>query len=77
MPTTYEYIDQLLAEMPENQTLHDVVKNILDKPIPETVKRCLLKPLHLRKISAYPYHSTKQNQGVEKEKEDPVGRIWH
>ena len=73
MPTTNEYIDQLLAEMPENQTLHDVVKNILDKPIPETVKRCLLKPLHLRKISAY--HSTKQHQGEEKEKEDPAGRI--
>ena len=41
-----EYIEQLLAEMPdEKSTLHDVVKNILDEPIPETVKRRLLKPL--------------------------------
>ena len=30
-------------------TLHDVVQNILDEPIPETVKRRLLKPLYLEK----------------------------
>ena len=39
-----EYIKQLLAEM-SDPTLHDVVKNILDEPIPEVVKECLLKPL--------------------------------
>ena len=39
-----EYIDQLLAEMPEpTQT------NILDKPIPRAVKQGLLKPLLLGK----------------------------
>ena len=39
-----EYIEQLLAEIPD-PTLHDVVKNILDEPIPEAVKERLLKPL--------------------------------
>ena len=44
--TMDEYIEQLLAEMPdEKSTLHDVVQNILDEPIPETMKRRLLKPL--------------------------------
>ena len=40
-----EYIEQLLAEMPENGTLQNVVQNILDEPIPEAVKKRLLKPL--------------------------------
>ena len=39
-----EYIEQLLAEM-SDPTLHDVVKNILDEPINEAVKKRLLKPL--------------------------------
>ena len=42
-----EYIDQLLAEMPE--PAHTVIRNILDESIPETVKRRLLKPLYPRK----------------------------
>ncbi|MEW8444566.1 MAG: hypothetical protein AB2661_11815 [Candidatus Thiodiazotropha sp.] len=41
-----EYIDQLLAEIPDkNSALHHVVQNILDKPIPDFVKGRLLKPL--------------------------------
>ena len=41
-----EYIEQLLAEMPGRQsTLHDVVRNIMDEPIPVAIKRRLLKPL--------------------------------
>ena len=48
--TMDEYIEQLLAEMPdEKSTLHDVVQNILDELIPETVKRRLLKPLYPEK----------------------------
>ena len=48
--TMDEYIEQLLAEMPdEKSTLHDVIQNILDEPIPRTVKRRLLKPLYPEK----------------------------
>ena len=36
MVTMDEYIEQLLAEMPDS-AFHDVVKNILDEPIPEVV----------------------------------------
>ena len=46
-----EYIDQLLAEMQMPEPAQKVVRNILDEPIPETVKRRLLKPLFPRKIS--------------------------
>ncbi|KAK3757404.1 hypothetical protein RRG08_033172 [Elysia crispata] len=53
MVTMDEYIEQLLAEMPES-TLHDVVKNILDEPIPEAVKRRLLKPLQPREYRPIP-----------------------
>ena len=45
MATMDEYIDQLLAEMQMPEPAQKVVRNILDEPIPETVKRCLLKPL--------------------------------
>ena len=48
-----EYIEQLLAEMPDS-ALHDVVKNILDEPIPEAVKKRLLKPLQPRKYRPTP-----------------------
>ncbi|KAK3800219.1 hypothetical protein RRG08_007560, partial [Elysia crispata] len=48
-----EYIEQILAEIPDS-TLHDVVKNILDEPIPEAVKRRLLKPLQPRKYRPIP-----------------------
>ena len=40
-----EYIEQLLAEMQAPAVLQDVVRNILDAPIPEAVKKRLLKPL--------------------------------
>ena len=53
MVTMDEYIEQLLAEMPES-TLQDVVRNILDEPIPEAVKRRLLKPLLPRKYRPSP-----------------------
>ena len=53
MVTMDEYIEQLLAEMPDS-ALRNVVKNILDEPIPETVKRRLLKPLQPRKYRPIP-----------------------
>ena len=40
-----EYIDQHLAEMQMPEPAQKVIRNILDEPIPETVKRRLLKPL--------------------------------
>ena len=48
-----KYIEQLLAEMPDS-ALHDVVQNILDEPIPEAVKRRLLRPLQPRKYRPIP-----------------------
>ena len=48
-----EYIEQLLAEMPDS-TLRNVVRSILDEPIPEAVKRRLLKPLQPRKYRPIP-----------------------
>ena len=53
MVTMDEYIEQLLAEMPDS-ALYDVVKNILDEPIPEAVKRRLLKPLQPKKYRPTP-----------------------
>lgn len=50
MASMDEYIEQLLAEMPGNVTLRTVVQNILDEPIPEAVKKRLLKPLLPRPI---------------------------
>jgi len=43
-----EYIEQLLAEMPDNGTLQNVVQNILAEPIPDAVKKRLLlpRPIH-------------------------------
>ena len=43
-----ENISQLLDKIPES-TVHDVAQNIMDEPIPEEVKRKLLKPLLPRK----------------------------
>ena len=43
-----KYIRQLMDEIPES-TLHDEAQNIMDEPIPEEVKRRLLKPLLQRK----------------------------
>ena len=45
MGDMYEYIDQLLAEIQMSEPAQKVVRNILDEPIPETVKGRLLKPL--------------------------------
>ena len=68
-----EYIEQLLAEMPES-TLHDVVKNILDEPIPEAVKGRLLKPLQPRKYRPSPpprKAKERKRKAIEKEF-DPI-----
>ena len=70
-----EYIEQLLAEMPES-TLHDVVKNILDEPIPEAVKGRLLKPLQPRKYRPSPpprKAKERKRKAIEKEF-DPIPR---
>ncbi|MEW8687326.1 MAG: hypothetical protein AB2556_16060 [Candidatus Thiodiazotropha sp.] len=55
MGTMDEYIKQILAEIPEkNSTLHNVVQNILDEPIPDSVKGRLLKPLQPGKYRRSP-----------------------
>ena len=75
MVTMDEYIEQLLAEMPES-TLHDVVKNILDEPIPEAVKGRLLKPLQPRKYRPSPpprKAKERKRKAIEKEF-DPIPR---
>ena len=46
MASLDEYIDQLLAEIPdENSALHHVVQNILDEPIPDFVKTSNFPPI--------------------------------
>ena len=47
------YIEQLQAQIPDS-ALRNVVKNILDEPIPKAVKRRLLKPLQPRKYRPTP-----------------------
>ena len=38
MTTTDDFIDQLLAELPDKQSdLHTIVQNILDEPTPKAV----------------------------------------
>ncbi|KAK3791050.1 hypothetical protein RRG08_010454 [Elysia crispata] len=63
--------------MPDNQsTLHDVVKNILDEPIPEAVKRRLLRPLQPRKYRPIPpprRAKERKRKAIEKEF-DPIPR---
>ena len=55
MVTTDEYIKQLLVELyPDNPTLHEVVQNILDEPIPDSAKARLLKPLQPGKYRPSP-----------------------
>ena len=75
MVTMDEYIEQLLAEMPES-TLHDVVKNILDEPIPEAVKGHLLKPLQPRKYrpSPPPRKAKERKRKVIEKEFDPIPR---
>ena len=53
MVTMDEYIEKLLAEMPDS-AICNVIQNILDEPIPEAVKRHLLKPLQPRKYRPIP-----------------------
>ena len=53
MVTMDEYIEQLLAEMPDS-AIRNVIQNILDEPIPEAVKRRLLKPLQPQKCRPIP-----------------------
>ena len=40
-----EFLKKLLEERSSKTSLHDVVQNILDEPIPREVKKRLLKPL--------------------------------
>ena len=54
MATMDEYIDQLLAEMQMPELAQKGVRNILDEPIPETMKRRLLKPLFPKKKNRPP-----------------------
>ena len=72
-----EYIEQILAEMPDEQsTLHDVVRNILDEPIPEAVKWRLLKPLQPREYRPSPAPRKKKaakRKAIEEEF-DPIPR---
>ena len=75
MVTMDAYIEQILAEMPES-ALHDVVKNILDEPIPEAVKRRLLRPLQRRKYRPIPpprRAKERKRKAIEKEF-DPILR---
>ena len=70
-----KYIEQILAEMPDS-TLHDVVKNILDEPIPEAVKGRLLKPLQPRKYrpSPPPCKAKERKRKAIEEEFDPIPR---
>ena len=47
------YIKQLLAEMADS-AFRNGIQNILDEPIPDAVKRHLLKPLQPRKYRPIP-----------------------
>ena len=71
------YIDQLLAEIyPDNPTLHDVVQNILDEPIPKAVKERLLKPLQPGKYrpSPPPRKAKERKRKAPKKEFDPIPR---
>ena len=70
-----EYIEQILAEMPDS-TLHDVVKNILDEPIPEAVKGRLLKPLQPSKYRPFPppRRAKERKRKAIEEEFDPIPR---
>ena len=69
------YIEQILAEMPDS-TLNDVVKNILDEPIPEAVKGRLLKPLQPRKYRPFPppRRAKERKRKAIEEEFDPIPR---
>ena len=76
MVTMDEYLEQLLAEMPD-LAFHDVVKNILDEPIPEVVKRRLLKPLKPQKYRPIPpprKAKAKKRKAIQEEF-DPIQKL--
>ena len=75
MVTMDAYIEQLLAEMPDS-ALHDVVKNILDEPIPEAVKRRLLRPLQPREYRPIPppRRAKERKRKAIEEEFDPIAR---
>jgi hypothetical protein len=75
MVTMDEYIEQLLAEMPES-TLHDVVKNIMDESIPKNVKLRLLQPLQPGKYrpSPSPRKAKAAKRKAIEEEFDPIPR---
>ena len=66
-----EYIEQLLADVPDNQTLQAVVQNILDEPIPEAVKK---KPLLPRPIPP-PRKRKLEKQKVVLQEFDPLHAV--
>jgi hypothetical protein len=74
MATMDEYIDQLLAEMPEPSPLRAVLQNILDEPIPEAVKKRLLRPLlpSRNRPSAPPRRSKERKRKAILEVFDPL-----
>ena len=61
---TDEELELLLAELfeEEDTALQDVVQNILDEPIPDAVKRRLLKPLQPRKYRPPPPPTQKEGR---------------
>jgi len=56
LATMDEYIEQLLAEMADSRTLHE--------PIPEAVKKRLLKPLLPRPIPPPRKHEVEKQKAV-------------
>ena len=70
-----EYIEQLLAEMPDS-AIRNVIQNILDEPIPEAVKRRLLKPLqpsiYLYRPIPPPRKAKARKRKVIQEEFDPI-----
>ena len=69
------YIEQLLAEMPDS-ALRNVVLNILDEPIPEAVKRRLLRPLQPREYRPIhpPRRAKARKRKAIQEEFDPIPR---
>ena len=75
MATFDEYLDQLLAEIPDSP-LRGVVQNILDEPIPEAAKEHLLKPLIPRtyRLSPPPRKATERKLKAVEIDFDPISR---
>ena len=76
MATMDEYLEQLLAEMPDS-AIRNVIQNILDEPIPEVVKRRLLKPLKPSKYRPIPpprKAKAKKSKAIQEEF-DPIKKL--